>query len=272
MMLCMINALNTDETLVNKPILPSWIMHGNTSESPVEVSFASGSALALLHVVLNDPNIAAPPKLLRQRLALKAAVQCLKIEGRGDDGTQVRDAFLLTNVDDARGPGGDMLALWSHACLISLRTNTSVAGWRDKLAALLPEHMREVLPHWLDAIDDQSTQLNPIAHSVEMLSMVLRDFAREEAIALLMADIVLARALGWPHLMPLMALHMKRKPLMDIDDVSQLNLACHHGLIKSAQEAIRLTHDLARRTARLREIAPKLRAKGSDKAVELFLS
>lgn len=268
MLICMIHALNTDDTRRNKPVLPAWILNTSATESLETASFASGSALALLHIVLNDPNIATPTKLLRQRLALKASVQCLKIEGRGDDEQQIRDAYYLARSGDMMGPGGDMFALWSRASLLSFRST----GWRDKLVNLLPEHMREFLPDWLDAIDDKSTRLNPIAQAVETLTLVLGDFVREEAVALLLGDVVLARALGWQQIIPLMAGHMKRKPLQSIDDFSQLNLACHHGLIKSAQEAIRLSHDLSRRAAYLRDVAPKLRAKGSDKAIELFLS
>lgn len=264
----MIHTPNTDETNLPKPILPAWIMHTSVPETLEAASFASGSALALLHLVLSDPNIATPTRLLRQRLALKAAVQCRRIEGRGDDEAQLRDAYYLTKPGDMMGPGGDMLALWSRVSLISFRT----IGWREKLAELLPDHMQDVLTNWLNAIDDQSTRLNPVAQATEMLGQVLNVFPREEAITLLLSDVVLARALGWQQVMPLMAIYMNRKPLQAIDDRKRLGLACHHAITKSAQEAIRHSHDLARRSARLRDVAPKLRAKGSDKAVELFLS
>jgi hypothetical protein len=45
----MIHASNTNETLINKPILPAWIMHTSVPESIETAGFASGSALALLH-------------------------------------------------------------------------------------------------------------------------------------------------------------------------------------------------------------------------------
>ncbi len=272
MMFCMIHAPNTDETLINKPILPAWIMGASNPETLEEAGFASGSALALLHVVLTDPNIATPTKLLRQRLALKAAVQCLKIEGRGDDEAQIRDAYCLTKPGDMMGPGGDMLVLWQTFVCLNLRGHVSGESWRIKLANLLPEYMRDVLPDWLDRIDDLGTRLNPVALAAEILAEVLKDFPRDEAVALLLADVVLARALGWQQMMPLMAPYMKRKPLKEADDRQQLYLACYHAITKSAQEAIRSSHELARRAARLKNVAPKLRAKGSDKAVELFLS
>ncbi len=70
--------------------------------------------------------------------------------------------------------------------------------------------------------------------------MVLVAFPREEASALICGDVV-------------------------------LSLACHRAVARGAQDAVRLTHDLVRRAQRLREVAPKLRAKGVGKAVALFL-
>ena len=265
----MIHTSNTSETQLPKPILPAWIMNGQTSETfktLENAGFASGSALALLHVALNDPNISVPTELLRNRLALRAAVRCLKMEGRSDDDAQVRDAFLLTKPGDIMGPGGDMLALWSKACAVSFRGQ----GWQDRLIALLPERIQTQASDWLNAIVEADLSGSPVARAAHALSMVLNDASREEAIALLLADVALARALGWSHLIPLMALHMKRGQLNSNQD--ELLFACHGAIARAAQDATRLVHDLARRTERLCAIVSKLRAKGSDEAVQLFLS
>ena len=164
------------------------------------------------------------------------------------------------------GPGGDMLALWSRACIISLRNK----GWQDRFIALLPEHIQTQASDWLDAIVEADTSGNPVARAAQAISLVLNDLPREEAVALLLADLALARALGWSHLIPLMALHMKRRQLNSNQD--ELLLACHGAIAGSSQDATRLVHDLARRAGRLRAIAPKLRARGSDEAVHLFLT
>ena len=266
----MIQISNTAETQLSKPILPAWIMNARAPETLENAGFTSGSALALLHVALNDPNIAVPTELLRNRLALRAAVQCLKIEGRSDDDGQVRDAFLLTKPGDIMGPGGDMLALWSRVCTISLRNNTSVGGWQDRLIALLPEHLQKQAFDWLNAIVEADTSGSPVAQAARAIYLVLGEFPREETVALVFADVALARALGWSHLIPLMALHMKSGQLNSNQD--ELLLACHGAIARSSQDATRLVHDLARRAGCLRAIAPKLRARGSDEAVHLFLT
>ena len=49
-------------------------------------------------------------------------------------------------------------------------------------------------------------------------------------------------------------------------------MACHGVIAAAAVEVTREATDLARRAARLKEVAPKLRAKGADEAVALLLS
>lgn len=108
-------ALQIDPDTLTKPVLPAWIMQGPPSETLEDAVFSCGAALALLHHVLNDPSISVPTNLLRNRLALRSAQNCCKIEGRTVSEADLRDAFLLTASDDDglfhRGPDGDMLAL-----------------------------------------------------------------------------------------------------------------------------------------------------------------
>ena len=71
-----------------------------------------------------------------------------------------------------------------------------------------------------------------------------------------------------------MAHHLKRpalRSLLQEDDRDGFRIACHVALAHGAQDALRLAYDLARRSERLVEAAAKLRAKGSDDAVALFL-
>ena len=51
-----------------------------------------------------------------------------------------------------------------------------------------------------------------------------------------------------------------------------LRLACHRAVTAAAGQALPLAADLARRAARLQAVAPKLRAKGDARAVEMFLT
>ncbi len=110
----MIHSADNHKSSIPAPILPAWVVNAGAeaggAQTPEYAGFASGSALALLHATLHNPNINVPTKLLRQQFALKAAITCLKFERRSDDEGQLLDAYYLTAPGDARGPGGDMLA------------------------------------------------------------------------------------------------------------------------------------------------------------------
>ena len=102
------------------------------------------------------------------------------------------------------------------------------------------------------------------------LEAVLREAPRAEVAGLILADAALVQALGWDHVVPLLAVGLKRADLRKQGE--DLRLACHLALVSSAVEAVRLSADLARRVAHLKAVAPKLRAKGAGDAVEMFLT
>lgn len=262
----MIHASDTSKSSIPAPILPNWVLDGTAAETPEYAGFASGSALALLHATLHNPNINVPTKLLRQQFALKTAIACLKFERRSDDEGQLLDAYYLTAPGDARGPGGDMLAFWFDACAISFRGR----GWQNRVLELLPEYIREDAIRWLEPDEGNSAICSPVAEAAKCLGQVIEKYPHEEAVAFLIADITLSKRLGWTRAFPFFAHYLKKRQLQN--NTEQLLVDCHLVIAGTAEKIIRVAHDLARRAERLKAIAPKLRAKGSDQAVELFLS
>ncbi len=253
------------------PPLPSWVTqnYGNTPETE---AFLSGASLAMLHMVLVDPAEILPAELLRNRLALRAAEACLKLEGRRESEADIRDAYYLARAGDATratsamGPAGEMYVRWRKARAIGLKQR----DWLKRLKSCVPDHVAEELPEWIDAaMAGGPVAGDPVAQAAKMTGLVITAFPREEASALICGDLVLARALGWSHPVPLIGKHLKRRELRAAGD--ELSLACHRAVAKGAQDAVRLSHDLTRRAERLRNVTPKLRAKGSDAAVALFL-
>lgn len=262
----MIHPPNIADTDPIKPILPHWIMDGTAAHTLENASFAAGAALALLHAVLNDPRLQVPTKLLTAKFALKAAVRCLRSHQRGDDEASLLDAFLLTKPGDAMGPGGDMLAFWTKATSIKIGPQ----GWQNRFMPLIPDHMQDDVYGWLDFNPDGPGPQSPVAEATDLLRKCHEAYPRDEAIAFLLADIRMAYALRWNTLFPFIAQHLTGKHLRGGRD--ELLLDAHLAVANVAQNAVRLSHDLARRSARLRAIAPRLRAKGSDAALKLFLS
>lgn len=258
-------ALDDTQTL---HILPRWVTSAHRQDTD-SVAFTSGAALAMLDVVLRDPRGTLPGALLRDRMALDVAVACLKLENRREVTSDIRDAVCLARpvrlgrAGDALGPAGDMFMAWRRLA----RINLTASGWKDRVAKLLPRPVAEVMPELGSLVG------SPIAQAGQILAVVLRQFPRQEAAALMLADVTLARAIGWDRVTPLLAAHLTRKDIRDIA-VGEIEptMCVHRAMVAGCDSVIRRAVDLNRRAEKLLAIAPKLRAKRSDEALALFLS
>ena len=73
-------------------------------------------------------------------------------------------------------------------------------------------------------------------------------------------------------MLPVTAQRLTKAVLRDLTAAGQgADLAVQARILESIEAVIRPARDLARRAEALRAVAPKLRAKGSDAAVDLFL-
>jgi hypothetical protein len=236
------------------PRMPAWVTSGR-SETPEDVAFLSGAALNHLHLVLARAEV--PKALLRARLALRAAEACVAFSGRPERAGELRDAVYLLRPSDLPGPAGEVYLAWRRA----VERPVSIKALGRALPTLGPDQIAA----WLDA-----GQGAPVRRAALVLEAVLREAPRADVPGLILADAALAQALGWDHLVPLLAPGLKRPDLRKRGE--DLRLACHRALTSSAVEAVRLAADLARRAAHLKAVAPKLRAKGAGDAVEMFLT
>jgi hypothetical protein len=234
--------------------MPGW-MARFSGESIEEAAFLSGAALA--HLDLAVQSDAVPQALWRARLALTAAEVSVGFMGRRERAAGLRDALHLLRPGDHPGPAGEVFQQWSTAVMRPI----SVAG----LAKALPHVPAEQIALCLDA-----TGGNPVDRAAAVLEAVLSDAPRSETAALILADAVLASSLGWDHLLPVLALALRSRDLRIRGD--DLRRTCHRAVTAAAGQALSLAGDLARRAARLQAVAPKLRAKGADRAVQIFLS
>ena len=243
-------------------MLPRWVTSASGQDTD-SVAFTSGAALAMLDVVLRDPGGTLPSALLRDRIALEAAVACLKLENRNETASDIRDEVCLARVGDALGPAGEMFMGWRKLA----RINLTASRWKDRMVKVLPEQVAEAM------LELGSFVGSPVGQAGQILEVVLRQFPRQEAAALMLADVALARALGWDRMIPLLAVHLSRKDIRAIsNDETDPVLCVHRAMVAACDGAIRRAADLSRRAEKLRAIAQKLRAKGSGEALELFLS
>lgn len=250
------------------PKLPGWVTsrHAETLET---VAFRSGATLTVLDQLVSNARNGVPVKLLANRLALRAATSTSKLEGRLAREADIRDAYHLTPPGEARGPDGDLLAFWRQAA--GLRVTGP--DRRSRLEEQAGPDFAADVDTWLEAGVARTRTHGPLAGCVEAERLVLKIDDRAERIACLLSDIVLARALGWSSVLPISACRLTKTNLRDlIANGSGADLAIQAQLLAAIEDTIRTARDLARRAAELRAIGPKLRAKGSEAAVELFLS
>jgi hypothetical protein len=236
------------------PRMPSWVI-SLRAETIEDAAFFSGAALNHLHMVLAREDV--PHALLRDRLGLRAAEACVAFSGRPERAGELRDAVRLLRPGDLPGPAGEICLAWQRA----VERPVSVKALRRSL----PEIEAGRIAEWLDAGLGA-----PIARAAMVLEMVLTVSPRQEVPALILADAALAQALGWDHLAPLLAAGLKRGDLRKRG--CDLCLACHRAVVASTIEAVRMAADLARRTALLKAVAPRLRAKAAGEAVAMFLA
>ena len=234
------------------PALPGWILRARP-DTAEDGAFVSGAALALLQLAEGQP--AVPRALLRARLSLDAAAASLALTGRRDSAAQLRDEVHLLRPGDQPGPGGAVLRLWLRATERPLSTAPLTGLLPDALATLAADPPRAG---------------GPVPRAAAMLEAALALCPREEPAALVLADATLSRALGWDHVLPLLAGSLTARDLRLSGPA--LQAACHRAVTASATAAVTRAGDLARRAGRLRAVAPRLRGKTSDAAVARFLS
>ena len=253
------------DDLSTLPQLPGWVTSGR-AETLETVAFRSGAALTVLDQLVSDPRHGVPAKLLANRLALSAAVTTSKLEGRLAREADIRDAYHLSPPGEARGPDGDLLAFWREGV-------RSRAGETGEIADLVGREFAGEVGVWLDAGVESARTRGPLAGGVAVLRAVLDADDRAERVACLLSDVVLARALNWKTVLPISAQYLSKTALRDLTAKGQgAGLVLQARILESIEGTIRVARDLARRAEALRAVAPKLRAKGSDAAVELFLT
>lgn len=250
------------------PKLPVWVT-SKRAQTRETVAFRSGAVLTVLDQLVSGPRQGVPVKLLANRLALTAATATSKLEGRLAWEADIRDAYHLTPVGEARGPDGDLLAFWREAARLKLTGRDCQAA----LKRLVGSEFETEIDGWLQSAANQSQSHGPLTGCVAVMRSILEADDRAERVACLMSDIVLARFLNWSSVLPISAQYLTTAMLRDLlGDGQGAELPVQQRLLQSIEETIRLARNLAQRGTALRTVAPKLRAKGSDAAVAVFLS
>ena len=256
-------------SLAQPPKLPAWVTSTST-ETPEHTAFASGAAFAMLDMILTQKDEGVPNMLLANRLALNAATATSRLEGRLGREQDIRDAYHLTprNEDGIRhwGPDGEVLDFWRQA----VRLRLTARDWQEKLIAITGPAFADDAVGWVEQGVDEGSRIGPMAAAIVAMKTVIAADDRAERVACLLADTILAKSLVWDRPIPLSALHLTKSMLRDLRGGSG-ETEITAALFRSAQMAYRLAVELSARADALRSVAPKLRSKGSNDAISLFL-
>jgi hypothetical protein len=234
--------------------LPAWIASARP-ETAEDAAFLAGAALSALQLVLAQPDV--PLALVRDRRALGATEASVIRAGRLERAADLRDEVHLLRPGDQTGPAGAVFALWRQVVAKPIAVGT--------LHAVLPGIAPTDIATWLDA-----GQGGPVARACAVFEAVTAAHPRAEDAALILADAVLAQAMGHNMIMPLLGAHLTARDLRKSG--ADLRLAGYAAVRKAAAETLAEAQDLRDRAAKLRAIAPKLRAKRTAAAVDLFLT
>ncbi len=255
--------------------LPAWAVSRGRDIPECDAAFAAGIALKSL-----DDLIRADPPWLgcwRDRLALKSAAVAARMLGRNEDEQALRDAILLTTPGDNPGPAGK---LFLATRLLARRTGTITTAFVKEVAERLGTKWDDSLASIPDMIDStiQSGRAAPfaVADLITAISAVRPD---AEAMALGMADVVLAQKLKWPKPVPLLLPERFGSAFRTIGGRGRLQpgepaypKAICLALVDGVEAALRSAVEIDRRATRLLAVAPKVRTKGAEPVMGRLLS
>jgi len=256
------------------PKVPVWARARGDVQRDVDAGYLAGAALnSLDNLIRADPMWSGA---WRQRLALKSASAAVRLLGRKEEESALRDTHFFRAIGDDPGPAGKVLLAWRR--LAGRSTGLDEAAVRpvaEHLEVNWDDQLAEVIANG----EDLATSPRPAPLlAAELAADVHRARPDAELLAFWLADALLAKKLRWPVPVPLLIGQVnssafktgegRRRVRPGGDGWGRVVLLAY---AQAAAEACDLGSELAGRAAHLVGVAPKLRAKGADGVVKLLL-
>ncbi|XUM52142.1 DUF1403 family protein (plasmid) [Rhizobium sp. YTU87027] len=253
--------------------LPGWTLARGREPSDADAAFAAGIALKSL-----DDLVRTAPVWMgcwRSRQALACGASAVRLIGRNEEQSALRDAILRTAPGDDPGPAG-RLALAFQTLADRKRTiGSKILEDLTDLMGLRREGVSDIADRFDDAL--QSPSAAPFAAATLVANIcALRPDA--EILAWWLADRLLAEKLGWDFCVPLLMAERfgaafrtpgGRGRLRPGDDGFERAVCL--ALVSGAGAALRSAGDIARRAEQLVAAAPKVRTKGAASVIRKLL-
>jgi hypothetical protein len=188
---------------------PPWTRPPPRDADPADALFRTAGALALLSAALAAPMPARGCWL--DRLAVEAAAAGLAAGGRTDTPMSVRDAVHLAGPDDDPGPAGRMVHAWQALVGHAPDPHRLIAA-----VAAIGVRADEERTAIVAAAMDGAPSPSPPHAAARAAAAAARARPDLPALPFLVADLTLARRLGWPATVPLSAVGaVGRRPRPD---------------------------------------------------------
>ncbi|MBM3553448.1 MAG: DUF1403 family protein [Alphaproteobacteria bacterium] len=263
---------------------PRWTrFEASTGDDSKAAAFFAGANLLALDQILRSGDAGVEPcfcGVLRQRLALKAASTCARLARLREDEAALRDAEHLGGGTETT-PAGRVHRIWR---LFATRSVGFDVATLSLAAQRLGAQSDSDTPGLADSLREAVTSAdNPLAAAANASEAAMSYLEAVPAIdaeilALWLADVALAQKLAWRLPIPLLVTEIAhpalrraqhgRRPRPGDGDWSNA-LAAAYAL--AAREAADLAIILSRQTQKLCDAAPKLRAKGAARVIEMLL-
>jgi hypothetical protein len=254
--------------------LPGWALPRGREPDELAAAFAAGIALKSLDDLVRSTPIWAG--CWRARQALKCAAVAVRLMGRNEDESALRDALSLTAAGGDPGPAGRVFLAYRR---VSVRkpafSSKELAELADLLGLAWDDRLTAAVDHADDAL--QSGRPAPLA-AADLVTAIHAVRPDAESLAWMLADRMIAALLKWDFAVPLLMAERYGPAFKTLGGRGRVRpgepafaRAVCLALTEATGAALRTAGEISRRAETLRAAAPKVRTKGAGAVMQALL-